>query len=48
MEVHFTPERHAQLSQIAEKAGTAPGGLVANIVTRHLEEEELDARLRKN
>ena len=39
MEVHFTPERQAQLSQIASKAGTAPDRLVTNLVVRYLDEE---------
>jgi predicted transcriptional regulator len=39
MEVHFTPEQQAQLTQIATKAGTAPERLVATVVTRYLDEE---------
>jgi predicted transcriptional regulator len=39
MEVHFSPEQQAKLTQIATKAGTAPGRLVTNVVARYLEEE---------
>jgi predicted transcriptional regulator len=39
MEVHFTPERQAQLAQIASKAGTVPERLVKNVVARYLGEE---------
>lgn len=39
MEVHFTPEQQAQLSQIATKAGTAPDRLVTNLVVHYLNEE---------
>src|ERR1700677_3267399 len=39
MEVHFSPEQRAKLTQIATKAGTAPERLVANVVARYLEEE---------
>ena len=39
MELHFTPEQQARLSQIATKTGTAPERLVANVVTRYLDEE---------
>jgi predicted transcriptional regulator len=39
MEVHFTPEQQAQLSQIADKAGTVPERLVTNVVARYLGEE---------
>ncbi len=39
MEVHFSPEQQAKLTQIATKAGTAPERLVANVVARYLEEE---------
>jgi predicted transcriptional regulator len=43
MEVHFTPEQEAQLSQIAAKAGTAPEQLVKDATLRLLDE---DARFR--
>jgi predicted transcriptional regulator len=43
MEVHFTPEQEAQLSQIADKAGTDPARLVKDAALRLLEE---DARFR--
>ena len=39
MEVHFTPEQHSQLTQVANKAGTAPDRLVVNVVARYLGEE---------
>lgn len=39
MEVHFTPEQHARLTQIATQAGTAPDRLVTNVVVRYLDEE---------
>jgi predicted transcriptional regulator len=39
MEVHFSPEQQAKLTQIATKAGTAPERLVANVVARYLDEE---------
>jgi predicted transcriptional regulator len=39
MEVHFSPEQQAKLTQIAAKAGTAPERLVENVVARYLEEE---------
>ena len=39
MEVHFTPEQEAQLSQIATNAGTAAEQLVKNVVLRLLQEE---------
>jgi predicted transcriptional regulator len=39
MEVQFTPEQQAQLTQIASKAGTVPERLVTNVVARYLEEE---------
>jgi predicted transcriptional regulator len=39
MEVHFTSEQQAQLTQIADKAGTAPERLVTSVVARYLEEE---------
>ncbi len=43
MEVHFTPEQEAQLSQIATKAGTDAERLVKDAALRLLEE---DARFR--
>jgi hypothetical protein len=43
MEVHFTPEQEAQLSQIAAKAGTDAEGLVKDAALRLLSE---DARFR--
>jgi predicted transcriptional regulator len=39
MEVHFTPEQQAQLTQIAAKAGTVPERLVTKVVARYLGEE---------
>jgi len=43
MEVHFTPEQEAQLSQIASRAGTDTEQLVKDAVLRLLEQ---DARFR--
>ena len=43
MEVHFTPEQEAQLSEIANEAGTDPEHLVKNAALRLLER---DARYR--
>ncbi|HEX4784090.1 MAG TPA: hypothetical protein VH350_07080 [Candidatus Sulfotelmatobacter sp.] len=43
MEVHFTPEQQAQLSEIASQAGTDPEHLVKNAALRLLER---DARYR--
>jgi hypothetical protein len=43
MEVHFTPEQEAQLSQIASHAGTNTERLVKDAVVRLLEQ---DARFR--
>jgi predicted transcriptional regulator len=43
MEVHFTPEQEAQLSEIANQAGTDPEHLVKNAALRLLER---DARYR--
>ena len=40
MEVHFTPEQEAQLSQIATHNGTDPTQLVKNAALRLLEENE--------
>ena len=39
MEVHFTPEQEAQLSQIANHKGTAPEQLVKEAVNRMLENQ---------
>ncbi|MGA2741583.1 MAG: CopG family transcriptional regulator [Bryobacteraceae bacterium] len=39
MEVHFTPEQEAQLSQIANHNGTPPEQLVREAVTRMLENQ---------
>jgi len=39
MEVHFTPEQEAQLSQMAAKAGTNPERLVKDILVRYLDDE---------
>lgn len=39
MEVHLSPEQEAQLTQIANKAGTNAKQLVTNVVTRYLDEE---------
>jgi predicted transcriptional regulator len=39
MEVHFTPEQEAQLSQIATKAGTDPERLVKDVLARYLDDE---------
>jgi predicted transcriptional regulator len=36
MEVHLTPEQHAQLAQIATNAGTDPERLVTDVVARFL------------
>ena len=43
MEVHFTPEQEAQLSQIASHAGTDNERLVKDAVVRLIEQ---DARFR--
>jgi predicted transcriptional regulator len=43
MEVHFTPEQEARLSQIAASSGTDPERLVKDAALRLLEE---DARFR--
>jgi hypothetical protein len=43
MEVHFTPEQEAQLSQIASRAGTDTERLVKDVALRLLER---DARFR--
>ncbi|MEX2301069.1 MAG: hypothetical protein WD733_09045 [Bryobacterales bacterium] len=39
MEVRFTPEQEAQLSQIATKTGTDPEHVVKNVVTCYLNDE---------
>ena len=39
MEVHFTPEQEAHLTQIATKAGTDPARLVKDVVLRLLEDD---------
>ncbi len=39
MEVHFTPEQQAKLTQIAANTGTVPELLVTNVVARYLDEE---------
>lgn len=39
MEVYFTPEQEAQLSQIAIKAGTIPERVVMDVITRYLDEK---------
>jgi predicted transcriptional regulator len=39
MEVHFTPEREAQLAQIATRAGTDPERLVKDVLERYLDDE---------
>ena len=39
MEVHFTPEQEARLSQIANQAGTDPERLVKDAALRLLEED---------
>lgn len=38
MEVHFTPEQEAELSQIAARAGTDPERLVKDAALRLVEE----------
>ena len=40
MEVHFTPEQEARLSQLAMHAGTNPEHLVKDAALRLLKEEE--------
>jgi predicted transcriptional regulator len=39
MEVHFTPEQHARLAQIAAQAGAFPEDVVSTLVTRYLDAE---------
>ena len=41
MEVHFTPEQEAQLTQMATKAGTNPERLVKDVLVRYLDDETL-------
>jgi predicted transcriptional regulator len=39
MEVHFTPEQEAQLSQMATKVGIDPARLVKDVLVRYLDDE---------
>ena len=39
MEVGFTPEQEAQLTQMATKAGTNPEQLVKDVLVRYLDDE---------
>jgi predicted transcriptional regulator len=39
MELHLTPEQQAQLTQLAQKAGTIPDELATRVIARYLEEE---------
>jgi predicted transcriptional regulator len=39
MEVHFSPEQEARLSQLARNAGTDAENLVKNVLARYLDEE---------
>jgi predicted transcriptional regulator len=39
MVVNLTPEQEAQIAQIASKAGTYPGRLVKDVLTRYLDGE---------
>jgi predicted transcriptional regulator len=39
MEVHFTPEQEAQLTQMATKAGINPERLVKDVLVRYLDDE---------
>lgn len=39
MIVHLTPEQEAQLTEIANQAGTIPERLVTNVVVRYLDAE---------
>jgi predicted transcriptional regulator len=39
MEVHFTPEQEARLTEIAVKAGTDPERLVKEVLVRYLDDE---------
>jgi predicted transcriptional regulator len=47
MEVHFTPEQEAQLSQVATQAGTAPERLVKDAALRLLEDARFRAAVRE-
>jgi predicted transcriptional regulator len=39
LEVSFSPEQQARLIEIATKAGTDPGLLVAKVVARYIDDE---------
>ena len=39
MEVHFTPEQEAKITQIANQAGTEPERLVKDVLARYLDDE---------
>lgn len=39
MEVHFTPDEEARLTQMAGKAGTDPERLVKDVLVRYLDDE---------
>lgn len=39
MEIPFTPEHQARLTELATQAGTAPERLVMNVVVRYLDDE---------
>lgn len=39
MEVHFTPEQEARLTQIAHQSGTNPEVLVKDVLVRYLDDE---------
>ena len=39
MEVHFTPEQEAQLTQIAIKSGSNPERWVKDVLVRYLDDE---------
>jgi predicted transcriptional regulator len=47
MEVHFTPEQEAQLTQIAAEEGTDPERLVKSAALRLLEEDRFRAAVRE-
>ena len=47
MEVHFTPEEQAQLSQIAIATGTDPEKLVRHAVLRLLHDAQFRAAVRE-
>jgi predicted transcriptional regulator len=40
MEIHFTPDQEARLSQVADHSGTDAEQLVKDIVMRTIEEDE--------